>query len=127
IPRRSFRDPQASAADKGPVSPADVRASAPRPVLSGVLYFGVDFWARRTTSWDSKVRAKDGGPLPTWDSTRGILPRGDDIDGFFLAKDGSADDPTDDTFPRKIRVTCVLEELGRNARVGYLGDDLPAD
>lgn len=132
IPLRASRDPQGSAAEKGPSKPSEVRAVA-RPVLSGVLYFGVDFWARRTTTWDPKTRAKDGGPLGTWDSTRGILPLGEDLEAFYLSKrkgfndQTSLDDPTDDTFPRKIRVTCVLEELGRNARVGYLSEDLMAD
>lgn len=132
LPVKGARDQLAKPAERGVASAAEVRAVA-KPVLSGVLYFGVDFWSRRTTTWDDKVRAKDGGPIPTWDSTRGILPPSDGLDGFVLAKaaglnqPGSLDDPTDDTFPRKIRVTCVVEELGRNARVGYLDADLAAD
>jgi hypothetical protein len=132
LPVKAWRDPQAGPKEKGPTKPADVRAAA-RPVLSGVLYFGVEFWSRKTTTWDSKVSAKNGGPLATWDSTRGILPQGDDLDSFPWSKKSSPndasslDDPTDDTFPRKVRVTCVVEELGRNARVGYLGEDLLAD
>jgi prepilin-type N-terminal cleavage/methylation domain-containing protein len=133
IPSRSAREPQASAAERGPVDAKDVRAVA-QQVLNGVLYFGVDFWSRKTTSWDEKIRVKDGGPMSTWDSTRGILPFGEDNLGtFYLSKrktaadPGSLDDPTDDTFPRKIRVTCVVEELGRNARVGYLTEPMAAD
>lgn len=131
IPSRAARDPQAGRAERGPVDGAEIRA-ATQPVLSGVLYFGVDFWSRKTTTWDSKIRPRDGGPLPTWDSTRGILPQGDGDtgDSFYLSKkrtmmeSTSLDDPTDDTFPRKVRVVCVVEELGRNARVGYLGDEM---
>jgi prepilin-type N-terminal cleavage/methylation domain-containing protein len=132
IPRKSFRDPAGTAAEKGPFDAADIRARA-RPVLSGVLYFGVDFWSRRTNTWDSSMRASDGGPFATWDSTRGIMSQGEDPDSFYLSKrkgfqdTTSIDDPTDDVFPRKIRATCVVEELGRNARVGYLEDVLAAD
>jgi hypothetical protein len=132
LPVKAWRDPQAGPNEKGPTKPADVRAVA-RPVLSGVLYFGVEFWSRKTTTWDAKVAAKNGGPLATWDSTRGILPLGDDLDSFPWSKSKalgdptSLDDPTDDTFPRKVRVTCVVEELGRNARVGYLTEDVQTD
>lgn len=132
LPTKGASDVLAPASEKGPMSKVDVRAVA-RPVLSGVLFFGVDFWSRRTTSWDHKVRPRDNGPLATWDSTRGILPPGEDLDGFWFSKrtglqdTTSLNDPTDDTYPRKIRVTCVIEELGRNARVGYLSEDLPPD
>lgn len=132
IPVRGGKDPLAKGSEKGPTSPRDVKNVA-KPVLSGVLFFGVDFWSRKTTTWDQRVRVRDGGPIPTWDSTRGILPYGEDLDCFILSKmtklqdTASLNDTTDDTYPRKIRVTCVLEELGRNARVGWLDDDLAAD
>jgi prepilin-type N-terminal cleavage/methylation domain-containing protein len=133
FPMKGGRDVLATAAEKGIVDMVDVRAAA-RPILSGVLFFGVDFWGRRTTTWDPKVRNRDGGPFVTWDSTRGILPFGeDDIGGFFLSKKKTQNDTdslydtTDDTYPRKIRVTCVIEALGRNARVGYLNEDLTKD
>jgi prepilin-type N-terminal cleavage/methylation domain-containing protein len=132
LPRKSWRDPSASSAEMGPISFTDVRMVA-RPVLEGVLYFGVDFWSRKTNTWDTAIRARNGGPIPTWDSTRGILLEGDDLDEFVYSRrqgkqdTSSLEDPTDDTFPRKIRVTCVVEELGKNARVGYLDQDLPAD
>jgi hypothetical protein len=132
LPLKGGSDPLGTGSARGAMNSVDVRAVA-RPILSGVLFFGVDFWSRRTNTWDSKVRARDGGPLPTWDSTRGILPLGEDLSSFALSKrtgvqdDTSLNDPTDDTFPRKVRVTCVVEELGRNARVGYLNDDLVAD
>lgn len=133
LPMKGGRDVLATAAEKGPIDAVQVRAVA-RPILSGVLYFGLDFWSRRTSTWDTKIRARDGGPLRTWDSTRGILPLGEeDLDSFFYSKKksqqdtASLDDTTDDTYPRKIRVTCVVEELGKSARVGYLNDDLPKD
>lgn len=132
LPLKGGRDPFAKGSEKGPTTPVEIRAVA-KPILSGVLFFGVEFWSRRTTTWDPKVKAGDGGPSLTWDSTRGILPRTDDLDGFVFSKmNGMTDttslnDTTDDTYPRKIRVTCVLEELGRNARVGWLDEDLAAD
>jgi len=132
LPLRGGRDPFAKGSEKGPTSPVEIRQVA-KPILSGVLYFGVDFWSRRTTTWDPRVRSRDGGPIPTWDSTRGILLLGEDLDTFVFSKMSgpqdttSLNDTTDDTYPRKIRVTCVLEELGRNARVGWLDEDIPAD
>ncbi len=133
IPKKSWRDPTGTPAEKGPADLVDVQSEA-KPVLSGVLYFGVDFWARKTKTWDPSQRPSDGGPLMTWDSTRGIMPQGEqDVDSFFLSKKKafndttSLEDPTDDVFPRKIRATCVVEELGRNARVGFLEDALSAD
>ena len=132
LPLRGGLDTFAKGSEKGPTSPADVRAVA-KPILSGVLFFGVDFWSRKTTTWDPKVRVRDGGAVRTWDSTRGILPLGEDLDAFVFSKvqgaqeSPSLNDATDDTYPRKVRVTCVLEELGRNARVGWLDQDLAAD
>jgi len=132
LPKLSWKDPMASETDRGPCDAAEIRARA-RPVLSGVLYFGVDFWSRRTTTWDATVRPGDGGPFLTWDSTRGIMQQGEDADSFWLSKKKgfqdttSLDDPTDDVFPRKIRATVVVEELGRNARVGFLEESLGND
>jgi prepilin-type N-terminal cleavage/methylation domain-containing protein len=131
LPKKSWRDPS-GASDRGPIDAQDVRATA-KPILDGVLYFGVDFWSRKTTTWDSKTRMKDGGPSATWDSTRAIMPQGDDADAFHLSKktgnqeSSSLEDATDDTFPRKVRVTCVVEELGKNARVGFLDSDLTVE
>jgi prepilin-type N-terminal cleavage/methylation domain-containing protein len=133
LPVKWHRDPNATALERGPIDAKDIRAVA-TPVLSGVLHFGVEFWSRKTTTWDPQVRVREGGPLWTWDSTRGILPQGEGTDGFFFSKGkagtderSSLDDPTDDTFPRRIRVTCVVEELGAGARVGFLSEDLSQD
>jgi prepilin-type N-terminal cleavage/methylation domain-containing protein len=127
-----------SAADRGPLTLAEVKPVA-TAVLPGVLHFGVEFWGRKTQTWDP-MRAPPEGPLLTWDSTRGIMPRGNlragATDGFFYAKDRNApgstgedslQDPTDDTFPRRLRVTLVVEEIGENRKVGNLAADLSAD
>lgn len=123
----SARGPQ----ERGPVTLKEIQARC-RPVLSGVLYFGVEFWSRRTETWDPTIQPPKG-PLQVWDSTRGILRKGKGTDGFWFAKaEGSLDrptldDPTDDTFPRRMRVTFVAEESGQAARTGTLMAPLSAD
>lgn len=132
FPSRVAADPAARGpADRGPVTPAEVRTVA-RPVLSNVLYFGVEFWARRTETWDPTIRPPKG-PLMTWDSTRGVMRKGIGAEEFFYASEQKPDvppsfgDPTDDTFPRRLRVTLVVEEPGNSARTGILMQDLSAD
>jgi prepilin-type N-terminal cleavage/methylation domain-containing protein len=132
FPSKVAGDPTAKGPqDRGPVDLAEIRARA-RPVLSGVLYFGVEFWSRRTETWDLSI-APPKGPLEMWDSTRGIMRKGKGLDGFWFAKpEGSLDrptlqDPTDDTFPRRLRVTLVAEEAGQAARSGIVMGDLAAD
>lgn len=123
--------PSALPAERGPANLPEVRAVA-RPLLGGVLYFGVDFWARRTESWDPTI-VPPKGPIQIWDSTRGILRKGSGLDGFYYAKEAAAqgvssvDDPTDDTFPRRMRVTLVVEETGQAARTGTLMQDIAPD
>ncbi len=130
FPRSAAGDPGTLPEELGPIHRNQI-VSVARPVLSGVLYFGVQFWSRKTTTWDSDTAARNGGPVDTWDSTRGIMPLLSNrarYDGFLFAKgSGSLDDPTDDTFPRRMRVTLVVEEIGAKAKIGYLNEDLPAD
>jgi prepilin-type N-terminal cleavage/methylation domain-containing protein len=132
FPSRSASDPAARGpVERGPVDLPEIRQVA-RPLLSGVLYFGLDFWSRRTQTWDPS-QAPPEGPLSVWDSTRGVMPKGKGFDGFWFAKSSGAqekptlDDPTDDTYPRKVRVTMVVEESGQAARTGMLLEDLPPD
>ena len=134
FPNRTADDPAARGPqDRGPVDLADIKAVA-RPVLSGVLYFGVEFWARRTETWDTSI-VPPKGPLAVWDSTRGIMQKaaGRSTEGFWYAKASGADspssldDPTDDTFPRRMRVTLVAEESGQAARTGVLMGDITPD
>lgn len=133
--------PRAWAGDRGAepgargVQHKDEIVKVARPVLSGVLYFGVDFWSRKTRTWKGDTRVSQGGPLRVWDSTRGIMPRGEGYEGFYYSKAGEAlpdeptslQDPTDDTFPRRIRVTVVVEEVGRNASVGTMTGAITQD
>ncbi|MCE9634157.1 MAG: prepilin-type N-terminal cleavage/methylation domain-containing protein [Planctomycetes bacterium] len=132
FPTKWAADPTARGpVDRGPVDLKDVQAVA-RPVLAGILYFGVDFWSRRTETWDATI-VPPKGPLQVWDSTRGIIPKGKGIDGFWFAKPNVVNEtPTlldsgDDTFPRRMRVTLVAEEAGQTARTGLLMSELSAD
>lgn len=134
FPSKRASDPMAKGPEeRGPVHADEIRRVA-RPVLGGVLYFGVECWSRHTTTWDPAMPAPRG-PVAVWDSTRGILPRGDGKDGesFVFQTDygslgrPSLADPTDDTWPRRLRVTLVVEESGQAARTGILQDTLPPD
>lgn len=130
LPVRRAADPSATVDVRGPVSLKEIRAVA-EPLLSGVLYFGVQFAGRKTRTWDTTARPPSG-PSRTWDSTRGILPGGKGGDSFFMSKVDpsgvtSLDDPVDDVFPRTLLVTLVVEEIGTNARVSSLVDDVSAD
>jgi len=130
FPRGAAGDPSVAELEKGPRSRKRIQAAA-RPVLSGILYFGVQFWSRTTTTWDHQTPARSGGPVYTWDSTRGIMPGtsgGDRYGAFFLGKDfESIEDPTDDTYPRRLRVTLVVEQLGNPSAAGFLARELSAD
>lgn len=129
LPVRAAADVNAAgAAERSLVDLPEIQ-KAGRPVLTGVLYFGVEFWARKTETWDTSF-APPKGPLQVWDSSRGILPKGKGVEGFWFAQGGagdSLDDPTDDTFPRRIRVTVVVEEVGQGPQTGRLYAPLAAD
>ncbi|MFN0008161.1 MAG: type II secretion system protein J [Planctomycetota bacterium] len=131
LPVKPADDVRAAPAERGPLSLAEIQ-NVGAPLLSGVLYFGVEFQGRKSVSWDAKL-APPSGPLPVWDSTRGIMRPGGKkagvLDGFYFGKaqtteSSSAADPTDDTFPRRLRVTLVVEEVSDNKSVGALQSDL---
>jgi len=97
-----------------------------RPVFGGILHLSFEFWTRTTKRSDSggeaggtssrEVGPGDGGLSPTWDSTRGIMPAGAGPGRFYLARGAaSLAEPTDDVFPRRVRVTLVLERVGKDA------------
>ncbi len=72
-------------------------------VADDVLWFGVEFWGPGTTDWSA-----GGGAFPAWDSTRGLLPPGDP-DFPFGAGPASHSEPSDDVWPRRVRLTLVLD------------------
>ena len=130
FPDGATNDPGTPVEEMGPVDAAAIKAVA-RPVLSGILYFGVQFWSRKTTTWDDEIEPSAGGPLHTWDSTRGILrplARRARYDGFALAKGfESFADPTDDTYPRRMRVTLVVEQVDNVEQNMFLMEDLSSE
>lgn len=82
-------------------------------ILSNVLYFGVKFWTQKTRTWEYEIDPSDpdsDGYEIGWDSTRGIPGSELGISGNLFGYRGSfsLNDPTDDIFPEKVRITLVL-------------------
>ena len=111
-----------------------------RPVMTGVLHLSFEFFTRHTVPEAGRLvlggnlveprpPQKGGGGLsPNWDSTRGILPAGIGIDQFFLgAGTASLENPVDDVFPPKVRVTLVVDRIGNDARTGELARGIGPD
>lgn len=79
------------------------------PLADGVLYLGFDFWSRDTASFDV-LPPLEGAAFDTWDSTRALLLERETLNEFPLAKSkDSLAEGDDDVFPRRVRVTLVLE------------------
>lgn len=79
------------------------------PLAEGVLYLGFEFWGRDTTSFDI-AHPNEGASFTTWDSTRALLLEKESLNTFSLAlSKSSLNDADDDVFPRRVRVTLVLE------------------
>ncbi|MCG3134065.1 MAG: hypothetical protein HMLKMBBP_01351 [Planctomycetes bacterium] len=130
LPRKTASDTTATPAERGPRDAAEIAAVA-SPVMTGVLHFGVEFWSRKTETWNT-AELPPKGPLTTWDSTRGILRKGSKgtrlNEGFWFWKSPeSADDPTDDTYPRRVRVTLVVEDVVQAARSCQVAQIVNAD
>jgi hypothetical protein len=110
-----------------------------RPVLTGVLHVSYRFWTRHTRPEavrlvaggrlaDEAEPGTAGGLTPTWDSTRGILPAGTAPGQFFLARGpASLLDPVDDVFPSRVRLTLVVDRIGKDARFGELARGIGPD
>jgi prepilin-type N-terminal cleavage/methylation domain-containing protein len=76
-------------------------------VATDVLYFELEYWSQKTESWD-EIAGKPSGPQKIWDSTRGIT--GFPLERFFLHRDPiTLNDPEDDVFPQKVRVTVTID------------------
>jgi hypothetical protein len=96
-------------------------------LLPAVLHFELLFWSQETTTWEvsSYVGSEAGGPLSTWDSTRGVLLSTQGPNRFPLAVgEESLADPRDDVFPRRVRAQLVLAAPGRGARFARLTQGL---
>jgi len=91
-----------------------------------VLYFGVSLWAPGTTQWDGPADASSSVAPVVWDSTRGLLPPGDP--GFpFGRGPASLLDGSDDLFPRRVRLTLVLDDSAGDAAGGALAAPVSAE
>jgi len=101
--------------------------NGPQPVLSeDVLYLTFEYWHQKTVNWDADPRPADKksyGPELIWDSTRGITAGALKNFGFFRRAD-SVDDPSDDIFPRMIRVTAVIDSPYPRCQYTKLVEDL---
>ena len=90
-----------------------------------VLYFGVACWAPGTTAWEAPKGA-GGAALGLWDSTRGLIPPGDA--GFpFGAGPASLLDGRDDVFPRRVRLTLVLDDSTGDTAGGALAEPVTSE
>lgn len=94
------------------------------PLAEGVLYLGFEFWGRDTTSFDI-AHPNEGAAFTTWDSTRALLLEKESLNTFPLAlSKSSLNDADDDVFPRRVRVTLVLERDADDALDIQLLEDL---
>jgi len=132
LPAELPRDRPVADARDGIASRAEAE-SRMRPVIPAVLHLSFRFYTRHTSEAGARLLQSDrlleeippmrggGGLSPTWDSTRGLLPVGQKADQFFLARGpDSLLDPIDDVFPRRVRVTLVLDRVGNDAATGEL-------
>lgn len=83
--------------------------STASPIAEDVLYFDIDYWHQATSSWNEQSRTSGKyGPEKVWDSTRGITAS--PLSEFILHRGAvSINDPEDDVFPAKVRVTLTVD------------------
>jgi hypothetical protein len=106
------------------------RAALAHPVAEGVIFFDLRFWDRWTTSWEGADpyrwnRSTDMAvALSVWDSTRDSPRETDDplmaLRNYYVL--GSFNDPGDDVFPEKIRMTIVVDSDQRVRPMQLLRD-----
>jgi prepilin-type N-terminal cleavage/methylation domain-containing protein len=78
-------------------------------IAEDTLYFDVEYWHQATSSWDQTDKANGKfGPERIWDSTRGITAK--PLNSFILHRGViSINDPEDDVFPSKVRITLTVD------------------
>ena len=91
------------------VMSALLRPETSQILATDVLYLGFDYWTQTTQTWDQQPdRSKSRGPEHVWDSTRGITAA--PLGRFILHRGPeSLNDPDDDVFPEKVRVTVSID------------------
>lgn len=96
-----------------------------------VLDLQFEYWGQETVDWDVplvRTRKEDyHGPQIIWDSTRGI--EAPPLSGFFLHRFGSdtLNDPSDDVFPQKVRITLTVDSNYPRCLFTKLLDDIGED
>ena len=90
------------------------------------LYFGVSCWAPGTTEWDVPRGAAGVAAPMIWDSTRGLVAPGDPAFAFGRGP-ASLLDGRDDLFPRRVRLTLVLDDSAGETAGGTLADPVSAE
>ena len=91
-----------------------------------VLYLGVACWGPGTTEWDAPRNSADTGALWTWDSTRGLVPPGDAAFPYGVGP-ASLLDGRDDVFPRRVRLTLVLDDSAGDTAGGALAEPVTSE
>ena len=105
----------------------DALADAEAHVLGeDLLYVGFELLDGSTDDLDASF-GQQGGPLVTWDSTRGILAPGSSTETFrHGVGPASLADPDDDVFPRAVRIRIALDLPPQDAEVAYLTAEVTA-
>lgn len=126
---RRFRTPiggQGSLLDAGLPEQRERMLKGAIVLADQVLYFGVACWAPGTTHWDKPPDATGVAAPVVWDSTRGLLPPEDP--GFpFGRGPASLLDGSDDLFPRRVRLTLVLDDSAGDTAGGALAEAVSAE
>ncbi len=81
-----------------------------RPLAGGILYLEYNFWDAFTRAWrgleSTDKSAQEGLPRTWWDSTRALLPPGEEEEIYYDPE--SRHEWRDDIFPFRVQVTLVL-------------------
>lgn len=89
-----------------------------KPLSTRVMHFELRYWSQHTTTWDGGTAVipnplpdDESGPSFVWDSTRGLLDAGRDLqeEEQWLAR-GTLQRPDDDLFPTRIMIVLVVAE-----------------
>ena len=94
------------------------------PVLSGLLHVEFALWSQNTRGWDADPGQ---GPELAWDSARAgwLLDPEGPTPGFSLdLGPQSLTDPTDDVYPRWVRITLVIGRSQRQPAEAILAQSL---
>ncbi|MEZ5962744.1 MAG: prepilin-type N-terminal cleavage/methylation domain-containing protein [Planctomycetota bacterium] len=89
--------------------PWAVYDQASESIAEDVIHLEFALWSQFTRGWDQRIG--DGGPEYSWDSARGgWFGESNDPREMFALDVGpqSLDDPTDDVFPRWVKITLVV-------------------